>query len=129
MVLKPFPNKCSTYYNYKGTHSIVLMAMCDASYNFILVDIGTPQRCGDGGEFLSLDMGNGFVQNTLDFPSPKEIDTVNGPIPYYAVADEAFPLLENIMIPFPGREERSLPLDECVFNYRSIYTIIIYQHT
>jgi len=72
------------------------MAMCDASYNFTLVDIGAPGRCSDGGVFSNLDMGPAFVQNALNFPLPKEIDAINGPIPYYAVGDEAFPLLVNL---------------------------------
>lgn len=97
------------------------MAMCDASYNFVIVDIGAPGKCSDGGVFSSSDMGKGFLQNTLNFPTPNEIDSVNGPIPYYAVADEAFPLLENLMRPFPGRGKRKLPLDESVFNYRLKY--------
>lgn len=71
------------------------MAMCDFNYNFILVDIGAPGRCSDGGVFSNSDMGQGFMQNFLNFPPPKEIDAINGAIPYYAVGDEAFPLLVN----------------------------------
>lgn len=102
------------------------MAMCDANYNFTLVDIGAPGRCSDGGVFSNSNIGKGFVGNDLNFPPPKEIDSNNGPIPYYAVGDEAFPLLENLMRPYPGRGKKKLPLDESVFNYR-LLIIIIYR--
>lgn len=40
IVIQAHANGGSLYYNYKGTHSVVLMAVVDAMYHFILIDIG-----------------------------------------------------------------------------------------
>lgn len=34
------PHSCSMYYNYKGYFSVVLMAVVNANYKFMFVDVG-----------------------------------------------------------------------------------------
>jgi len=46
------PNHSSSeFYNYKGTFSIVLFSIVDATYNFIYVNIGCQGHISDGGVF------------------------------------------------------------------------------
>ena len=103
----------SLYYNYKGFHSIVLMAMCDANYCFTLVDIGNYGGVNDASIFNSSEMGQAFAQQELDIPGPKD---VNGhTLPYVIVADDIFKLTNWMMKPYTGR---NLSEENLVFNYR-----------
>jgi len=83
-----------------------------------LVDIGAPGRCSDGGIFRSSNIGKAFANNTIDLPEPMDIDSVNGPIPYFIVGDEVFPLTEYLMRLCPGRGKSTMPKDEEIFNCR-----------
>ncbi|XP_011883603.1 PREDICTED: putative nuclease HARBI1 [Vollenhovia emeryi] len=104
-------NAGSMYYNYKGFHSIVLMAIASASYRFMLVDIGAQGRHSDGGVFLNSVMGQKFHQEQLNIPLPSPLH-INGPsLPYMIVADEAFQLNKFTLRPYPGRRPITASLE------------------
>jgi hypothetical protein len=45
------PNSCSQFFTYKRTFSVVLLALVEAQYKFIIVDIGSFGKHSDGGIF------------------------------------------------------------------------------
>lgn len=105
----------STYYNYKGTNSIVLLALVDAHYNFLYVDAGTNGRISDGGVFRSSQLYLSFENNRLKFPEEAPLPGRSKSVPYVIVADSAFPLLQNVLKPYPFRD---MTHDQRIFNYR-----------
>lgn len=56
----------SMYYNYKGSFSIILLAVVDARYLFWVVDVGAYRKSSDGGTLSASDFGQALHQGTLD---------------------------------------------------------------
>ena len=61
------------YYNYKGFFSIVLMAVCDASYCFTMIDLGQYGSNNDSGVLASSVMGEMFDNGEMNLPAPSKI--------------------------------------------------------
>ncbi|CAH1977608.1 unnamed protein product [Acanthoscelides obtectus] len=115
MLQAPF-NTGSDFFNYKEFFSIVMLALVDASYNFMFVDVGTQDRISDGGVFNDSLLKEKNDNESLNLPPPKQLDGTNYVIPYHFVADTAFPLSNHIMKPYPGQHPKGST--KRVFNYR-----------
>ncbi|XP_071574589.1 uncharacterized protein [Temnothorax nylanderi] len=116
VVIQSPPRSGSTFYNYKGNHSISLLAVCDANYCFTLVDIGAEGRQSDGGIFAHSNFGQRFERNQMNLPEPRPIEASGPALPFVLVADEAFALTRYMMRPYP--RSGHLNRQRKIFNYR-----------
>jgi hypothetical protein len=91
---------------------IVFHGVC---FRFIYVDIGKNGRISDGGVWRETDLAQSLDAGTAHIPDDAPYPHDDAPMPYYFVADEAFPLKEYIMKPYP---QRRLNDDMRRFNYR-----------
>ena len=62
----------SSFFNYKKTHSIVLMAICNARYQFTVVDIGDSGRQSDGSVYANSNLGYAIENKQLKLPGEKK---------------------------------------------------------
>lgn len=139
-IRKP-PNSGSLYYNYKKFHSIVLQAVVDASNRFIIIDVGGYGHQSDGGIFQSSFLNSALLQKKIKIPTASTSQNCVTPLPFFFIADGAYPLMENVMKPFRinnttegknifnKRLSRARAVVECAFGiscqkWRIFYTTI-----
>jgi len=94
----------SLYYNYKSTFSIILLATCDAEYNFTTINVGGYGKQRDGSIFAGSTLGKKLMDGSLKICGPRKLpNTLDKIMPCYFVGDEAFPLTTYMIRPYPGK--------------------------
>jgi len=95
----------SEFYNYKKDYGVIFLAIVDANYKFICIDVGTNGRVNDALVFSKPTFNEVLQTNTLNLPTEGVF-----------VGDDAFLLRKNTMKPYTLK--RPLTLKERIFNYR-----------
>lgn len=113
--IKNPPGSGSYYFNYKKTFSIVLLAVVNANYEFIMVDVGTNGRVSDGGVLQNTTFGKQLKNNALNIPPPALLPESNRKMPYFFVGDDAFPMSQNLLKPY---SQTGLTKEKRIYNYR-----------
>ena len=103
------------YYNYKGYHSVILMALVDADYKFIWAEVGSNGSAGDAQVFNNSEPNEAIDKGVLGLPAPEPLPNDDKPMPFYIAADDAFALKNWLMKPF---SKKNMSHSERVYNYR-----------
>ena len=103
----------SEFFNYKHFFSILLLALVDANYKFIYVDVGAAGRAGDAGVFNNSLLKSALQNGFLKLPEPRKVGEKL--INYHMIGDDAFPMSLSLMKPQPHRH---LEKEKRIFNYR-----------
>jgi len=65
VMIRAPPDCGSDFYNYKGSNSIILLAVVDHDYCFSYINVGANGKCSDGGVFqnssILKDLENGML--------------------------------------------------------------------
>lgn len=101
--------------NYKRRDSIILLALADAYYRFLFINVDHNGRMHDASIFRESPLSEKLYSDALKLPLPCPLPGSDQNLPYVIIADDAFPLKENIMKPYP---ERNMTRDKRIFNYR-----------
>ena len=77
---------------------MVLLALADANYKFICVDVARNGRVDDGGVFRNSSLSTAIESNMPNIPLERIIVDEMEPLPYVIVADDAIPHRNDLMI-------------------------------
>ncbi|KAK4883905.1 hypothetical protein RN001_000176 [Aquatica leii] len=76
------PANSGSYFNYKKAFSVVLLALVDADYKFLAVDVGSYGKNSDGGIFANSRLGRQLENGSLNIPDRRQLPDSDIKAPY-----------------------------------------------
>ena len=89
----------SEYFNYKGYFSLVLLALVDAEYRFLWVNVGGSGSSSDNQIFNCSKLKRRIENGTLGLPPPKPLGPGGSDLHYFLLGDDAFALMPWLVKP------------------------------
>lgn len=82
----------------------MLLAVADAQYNFLYIDVGSYGKDSDSLIFQNSRFNKKLESGDLNIPTGKPLPGMDHPaLPYVFVGDEAFSLSQNVLRPYSGK--------------------------
>jgi hypothetical protein len=113
-IRKP-PKSGSLYFNYKGYFSVILMALVDADYKFLWIDVGGNGAQSDAQIYNDCELKECLEDGSIGFPQADPMPNDDQTMPYFILGDDAFALRTYLMKPFG---QRGLDRQQRITNYR-----------
>ena len=136
-------NSGSTCFNYKSFFSIVLLALVDADFTFLYVNVGCQGRISDGGLFKNSELYHLLVNGESNLPDSRQLPDLSSlhdsflvesnresEVPYIIVADDAFPLPTYCVKPYSSQKlsDSTTYYRKCFWNFIKPVSSFIFTH-
>ena len=109
------PKTGSLFRNYKGFFSIVLLALVDADYKFLWIDVGGYGSMSDAQIYNASELKECLEDGTIGFPEQGPMPNDDQDMPYFLLGDDAFGLRTYLMKPY---SLRGMTKEQAITNYR-----------
>ena len=105
----------SEYFNYKGYFSLVLLALVDADYKYLWVNMEASGSSSDAQIFNHSKLKKRIENGTLGLPPPEPLGPGGPDLHYFLLGDDAFALMPWLVKPYSRQQ---LTREERIANYR-----------